>query len=52
MVLFLAGMDTTAHLLNMAIYFLSQNPDCLQKVRDEASRVLGKDLIGKEITID
>jgi len=35
MTFFIAGMDTTAHLLSMTTYFLQANPDVKQKVLQE-----------------
>jgi len=36
---FAAGMDTTAHVLTMMLYYLSLYPEYLEKIKDEISRV-------------
>ncbi|CDS08861.1 hypothetical protein LRAMOSA10222 [Lichtheimia ramosa] len=40
-IFFLAGHDTTANALNMAIYHMAMNQDVQKKAREEALRVLG-----------
>lgn len=37
----LAGYDTTANTLGYLIYSLALNPECQEKVYDEAHRVVG-----------
>lgn len=36
---FIAGMDTTGHLVTMALYHLLQHPQCLEKLRKEVAEV-------------
>jgi cytochrome P450 len=33
--LFIAGTDTTSHLMGMLLYYLSTNPDVQARLRDE-----------------
>ena len=37
----IAGHETTSGLLSFAIYFLLENPECLDRAREEVDRVLG-----------
>lgn len=40
---FVAGMDTTGHLIGMALYNLTQNPEELEKLEKEISATYDKD---------
>jgi len=40
---FIAGMDTTGHLLTMASYYMNQNPEIKQKVIDEMNQEIKGD---------
>ena len=46
---FLAGMDTTGHLIAMSLYLLEQNPHSLEKLRQEVDTFYPKD---KLVTVD
>jgi len=48
---FLAGMDTTAHLVTMMTYHLHENPDCQEQVRNEVKEYY-EGRTPNEITID
>lgn len=39
---FVAGMDTTGHLIGMALYMLTQNPEYLQSLKEERDVVYNK----------
>lgn len=43
MTMLLAGEDTTAHALSWTMYFLAQHPQWQQRLRAEASQVLGSE---------
>lgn len=47
MTIFLAGHETTANALSWTMYLLSQNPECIKKIRAEVDRVTQ----GEEITL-
>ncbi len=49
-VFFLAGHETTASVLTWVFYILAQQPDVLQKIRQEISHVCGEDVIELEHT--
>lgn len=40
----IAGHETTSGLLSFTIYFLLQNPEVLQRAREEVDRVLGRNI--------
>mmetsp|Transcript_24709 Transcript_24709/g.21880 ORF Transcript_24709/g.21880 Transcript_24709/m.21880 type:complete len:185 (+) Transcript_24709:862-1416(+) len=40
---FIAGMDTTGHLLTMASYYLLKNPECMKKVMAEVNQHIKSD---------
>lgn len=39
-IFYIAGTDTTSHMLTMLIYYLIQNPSCLEKVREEINQFI------------
>lgn len=47
MTIFLAGHETTANALSWTMYLLTQNPQCIEKIREEVNRVTQ----GEEITL-
>lgn len=49
MIFFLAGHETSAHTLCWIFYSLSQNPDILMKVRQEADLVFSNQEIDYEL---
>lgn len=46
---FVAGMDTTGHLVTMAVYYLDKYPEYLAKMREEISEHYGE---GDEVTVN
>jgi len=40
---FVAGMDTTGHLIGMALYNLTQNPECIEKLKTEIAETYDQD---------
>jgi len=49
--LFLAGMDTTGHLITMALYELAKHPICLLKAEDEVNTIY-KNKTNSVVTIE
>lgn len=50
MIIYVAGMDTTAHSTAMAIYLLGKNQKCQQKLREEFKSL--NIITGNEIDFD
>jgi len=42
---FIAGMDTTGHLIGMALYNLTQNPEYVEKLKTEINQIYDKDQV-------
>lgn len=47
---FLAGHETTSHLLTWTMFLLSSNPDWQQKLREEVHKVCGMEVPNADMT--
>ncbi|CEG64798.1 hypothetical protein RMATCC62417_01710 [Rhizopus microsporus] len=51
-VFFLAGHESTAHVLSFTLYFLAKNKHVQQKLREEVNRVMGRESVDAAPTLE